>query len=72
MTGAELRLRESDELNALALELRQELFRLKMQHHTGQLDKVSRLKEIRRDVARIETILRERELADQRRVMDAQ
>jgi large subunit ribosomal protein L29 len=66
MNAAELRQRESQELMALQEELREENFRLKMQHYTGQLDRVSRLKETRRDIARIQTILRQRELAGQR------
>jgi large subunit ribosomal protein L29 len=61
MTPAELRLKDSDELRAIGEELSEELFRLRMQHHTGQLDRVSRLKETRRDIARVKTILRERE-----------
>jgi len=65
MTGAELRQKDTDELRALADELQEELFRLKMQHHTGQLDRVSRLKQTRRQVARVLTILRERELSSQ-------
>ncbi len=65
MTGAELRQKDTDELRALGDELQEELFRLKMQHHTGQLDKISRLKDSRREVARILTILRERELSAQ-------
>ncbi len=60
MNAAELREKNNDELSALDAELREELFRLKMQHYTGQLDKVSRLKETRRSIARISTIRRER------------
>jgi len=43
--------------------VQQERFGLRIQHCTGQLEKVTRLKETRRIVARIMTILRERELA---------
>lgn len=64
MTAAEMRQRQSEELRSLQDEMREDLFRLKMQHYTGQLDRVSRLKETRRDIARIQTILRERELAE--------
>ena len=64
MTPAELRQKDSPELAAIGDELRRELFQLKMQHYTGQLDKVSRLKETRREIARIETILRQREMSD--------
>ena len=65
MTGAELKIKETEELGALLSELREDLFRLRMQHHTGQLDNVSKLKTTRRDIARINTILREREIASQ-------
>ncbi len=63
MIASELRLKDNDELQAQADGLREELFRLKMQHYTGQLDKVSRLKEARREIARIVTILHERDRA---------
>jgi large subunit ribosomal protein L29 len=49
-------------LNRLT-EAKQELFNLRFQHVTGQLDNYSRLPELKRDVARINTILREREIA---------
>jgi large subunit ribosomal protein L29 len=65
MTGAELKVKETVELGALLSELREDLFRLRMQHHTGQLDNVSKLKSTRRDIARINTILKERETASQ-------
>ena len=65
MKAAELRHKESAELEALAEELRADLFRLRMQHHTGQLDKSSRLRQTKRDIARINSVLRERELSEQ-------
>jgi large subunit ribosomal protein L29 len=43
------------ELQAKALELRQELFNLRLQKATSQLEKPARLRKIRRDIARIET-----------------
>lgn len=43
----------------------QELFNLRFQKASGQLTNVSRTREVRRDIARIKTILRERELMDQ-------
>ncbi|MBI2705027.1 MAG: 50S ribosomal protein L29 [Actinobacteria bacterium] len=42
---------------------KQESFNLRFQHVTGQLDNTARLKEVRRDVARLLTELREREIA---------
>ncbi|MBV9412667.1 MAG: 50S ribosomal protein L29 [Acidimicrobiia bacterium] len=43
-------------------EAKQELFNLRFQHVTGQLDNYSRLPQLKREVARINTILREREI----------
>ncbi len=44
-------------------EAKEELFNLRFQNATGQLDNFARIKEVRRQVARIETILRDREIA---------
>jgi large subunit ribosomal protein L29 len=44
-------------------ETKQELFNLRFQHVTGQLDNYSRLNQLRRDIARISTELRAREIA---------
>ncbi|MFB6351101.1 MAG: 50S ribosomal protein L29 [Bradymonadaceae bacterium] len=65
MNPSELRERDDQGLRDLQDELQNELFQLEMQHHTGQLQETSQLKETRRDIARIKTILRERELADE-------
>ena len=51
------------ELETRLGETKQELFNLRFQLVTGQLDNSARIKVVRRDVARIETILREREIA---------
>ena len=58
---------ELDELNAVDLEsklreAKEELFNLRFQVATGQLDNNRRLQTVRRDIARIYTIMREREL----------
>jgi large subunit ribosomal protein L29 len=57
-------LRESsdDELQSQLREAKEELFNLRFQMATGQLDNNRRLRTVRRDIARIYTILREREL----------
>jgi large subunit ribosomal protein L29 len=52
-----------DELVTRLGEAKTEAFNLRFQHVTGQLDNTSRLGELRRDVARINTLLREREIA---------
>ncbi len=49
-----------DELNAHKRDLRQESFHLRLQQQSGQLERPSRFKEIRREVARIETVLTQR------------
>jgi large subunit ribosomal protein L29 len=41
-------------------ELREELFNMRFQHHTGQLEKTSRFAQLKRDIARVLTILNER------------
>jgi large subunit ribosomal protein L29 len=54
-----------DDIEQRLAETKQELFNLRFQNATGELDNYMRLKELRRDVARINTIIRERELAEQ-------
>jgi large subunit ribosomal protein L29 len=60
---SELREMGDDELVTRLVEARQELFNLRFQHVTGQLDNYSRLGQLRKDIARIETLLRENEIA---------
>ena len=59
----ELRGMDVDELENRLAEAKQELFNLRFQHVTGQLDNVARIGQVRKDVARIHTILREQEIA---------
>ncbi len=59
---ADLRNMETAELETRLDESRQELFNLRFQLVTGALDNTSRVSEVRRQVARIETLLREREI----------
>jgi large subunit ribosomal protein L29 len=59
---AEIRNMDTEELEARLTETRQELFNLRFQLVTGQLDNSSRIGQVRRQVARMETILREREI----------
>jgi large subunit ribosomal protein L29 len=60
--AAELRDLPEDELVVRMESAKEELFNLRFQLATGQLDAPSRLREVRRDVARIATVLREREI----------
>lgn len=62
-TSSEIRELNDEALVARLAEAKEELFNLRFQHATGQLDNTARLGQVRRDVARIETILREREIA---------
>ncbi len=59
---ADLRELEDDELESRLREAKEELFNLRFQAATGQLDNHGRLKVVRRDIARIYTLMREREL----------
>jgi large subunit ribosomal protein L29 len=58
----ELRELHDDELGTRLREFKEELFNLRFQMATGQLDNNRRLRAVRHDIARIYTILREREL----------
>jgi large subunit ribosomal protein L29 len=54
---------DGDELVAKLAEAKDELFKLRFQNVTGQLDNAHRLGEVRKDIARILTAIRQRELA---------
>ena len=56
---------KTSELRDLSVEENEELFNLRFQHATGQLENYRRLRELRRDIARLKTILREHELAEE-------
>jgi large subunit ribosomal protein L29 len=60
--GAELREADESELENRLADAKQELFNLRFQIVTGQLDNSARLKDVRRDIARILTVLREKEI----------
>ncbi len=61
MKAIEVRDLESDELHVRIGELKEELFNLRFQLATGQLDNHGRIKAVKRDIARCRTILRERD-----------
>jgi len=63
MKGNDVREMNDDVLVAKLAETKHELFNLRFQHATGQLENTSRLGELRRDVARINGELRSREIA---------
>ncbi|MCK4493031.1 MAG: 50S ribosomal protein L29 [Methylococcales bacterium] len=59
MIASELRQKTKEELNTLLLELSREQFNLRMQKGSGQLTKSDQVKKVRRDIARVHTILNE-------------
>ena len=50
------------ELNAELSKMKKELFNLRFQHATGQLDNPVKMRELKKDIARVKTIIREKEL----------
>ena len=66
MKASELRKKSTSELETLLLDLNREKFNLRMQRGTGQLSKTSQMKTVRRDIARIKTILTEIETSDKK------
>jgi large subunit ribosomal protein L29 len=66
MKAKDLRLLSEGELLEKEKELKEELFNLRFQHATGQLDNVMRIPQVKRDVARVKTILKERSLGKPR------
>ena len=64
MKAAEIKDKTKVELSAQSRELRQELFNLRLQKATSQLEKPIRLRELRRDIARVETRLSQLERKD--------
>ncbi len=65
-TAAELRELPDDELRQALAEHKEELFNLRFQIVTGQLDDPRRIKQVKREIARVLTVLREREIAASR------
>ena len=62
MKANEIRKMSSEDLNNKVIELKNELFNLRFRLATGQLDNPSSIKNVKRDIARVKTIIREREL----------
>jgi large subunit ribosomal protein L29 len=61
---AEIREKSSDELKTLDGELRKDLFKARIQNHTNQLDSTAKLRKLKRDIARIATVLTQRDAKD--------
>ena len=62
MKATEIRERSNDELKTLEDDLRRELFKMRIQNHTNQLNSTAKLRAVRQDIARIATVLKQREL----------
>lgn len=60
MKATEIRELTGEELNQRLLETRQEYFNLRIQQSTNRLERASRLRDLRRDLARIKTVMNER------------
>jgi large subunit ribosomal protein L29 len=56
----DVRAKSADELDAMLTDLRKEQFNLRFQRATGQLEAVGRIREVRRTIARVKTIMAER------------
>ncbi len=60
---ADVRAKTPDELEGMLIDLRKEQFNLRFQRATGQLEAVARVRQVRRDIARVKTIMAERSRA---------
>ena len=58
---SDIRAKTADELNTLLLDLRKEQFNLRFQRATGQQEGVGRVRQVRREIARVKTILAEKQ-----------
>ena len=59
MKASDLRTKSTDELKETLLDLRKEQFNLRFQRASGQLENTARVRQVRRDIARIKTMLRQ-------------
>lgn len=63
MKASEVRKMSSAELETKLMDLKKDLFQLRLQHATNQLDNPIRIAQVKRDIARVKTIIRQQELA---------
>ncbi|MBQ8121445.1 MAG: 50S ribosomal protein L29 [Ruminococcus sp.] len=61
MKASEINNMTADELNSKLAELKQELFNLRFQHAVNQLENPMRLKAVKKDIARVKTVIRKQE-----------
>ena len=64
MKATEIRKMSAEQLNEKLTGLKKDLFFLRMQHATNQLDNPLKIKETKRDIARVKTVLRELQASD--------
>ena len=64
MKASELRALSLDELEEKAKERRKTLFNARVRHSTGQLENTARMRQVRRDIARIQTIARQKQASE--------
>jgi large subunit ribosomal protein L29 len=60
MKAEDVRLKTSDQLKASLVDLRKEAFNLRFRRASGQLENTARVREVRREIARIQTVLNEK------------
>lgn len=61
MKAEDIRAKSQDELKEQLLTLRKEAFNLRFQQASGQLENTARVRQVRRDIARVKTVLRDRQ-----------
>ena len=63
MKANEIRKMSETELNTKLVELKKDLFQLRLQHATNQLENPVKIAEVKKDIARVKTLIREQQLA---------
>ena len=63
MKANEVRKMSASELESKLVDLKKDLFQLRLQHATNQLDNPVKIAEVKKDIARVKTIIREQQLA---------
>ena len=64
MKANEIRKMSAAELDAKLVELKKDLFNLRLQLATNQLDNTNKINEVKHDIARINTVIREKQIAE--------
>ena len=63
MKAADVKQKSNDELAEQLIDLRKESFNLRFQRASGQLENTGRVRQVRRDIARIKTVMKERSIS---------